>query len=399
MTLVEFLISGVTGLSVVGKILVTLLFTHLTIVSVTVYLHRNQAHRALDLHPLVALFFRTWLWLTTGMVTREWVAVHRRHHARCEGPEDPHSPAQVGIGKVLKEGSELYREAAADGATLEQFGKGTPDDWWERHVFTRHSVLGVSLMLVANVMLFGVAGLTMWAVQMLWIPIMAAGVINGLGHWWGYRNFEVQDRSTNIVPWGVLIGGEELHNNHHAHASSARFSAKWWELDIGWLYIRALQSVGLARVRRVAPRVYRIPGKSLVDMDTVKAVVTARVQVAATYAGSVMVQVYREELARFSGGDRRRLAQARKLLVREESLLSADARARLQQALARSHALQTVYEFRVRLFDIWSRRSARQEELMESLQEWCRQAENTGIQALEDFSRQLRSYASAPATA
>lgn len=399
MTLMEFLVSGVTGLSVPGKVLVTLLFTHLTIVAVTVYLHRNQAHRALDLHPAVALFFRAWLWLTTGMVTREWVAVHRRHHARCESPEDPHSPAQVGIGKVLKEGSELYRVAAADGATLEQFGKGTPDDWLERHVFSRHSVLGVSLMLVADVMLFGVAGLAMWAVQMLWIPVMAAGVINGIGHWWGYRNFEVQDRSTNIVPWGVLIGGEELHNNHHAHASSARFSAKWWELDVGWLYIRALQALGLAQVRRLAPRIYRIPGKSLVDMDTVRAVATARVQVAATYARNVMVRVYREELACFTGGDRRLLAQARKLLVREESLLSADARARLQQVLARSHALHTVYEFRARLFDIWSRRSARQEELMESLQEWCRQAESTGIRALEDFSRQLRSYASAPATA
>ena len=396
MALIDFLASGVTGLSLTGKILVVLVTTHLTILGVTVFLHRCQAHRALDLHPAVAHFFRFWLWLTTGMVTREWVAVHRRHHARCEGPEDPHSPNQVGIGKVLGEGAELYRAAAADPATLEQFGKGTPDDWLERNLYGRYHVLGVSLLLVAAVVLFGAAGVAMWAVQMLWIPVLAAGVINGLGHWWGYRNYEVQDRSTNIVPWGLLIGGEELHNNHHAFASSARFSCKWWELDVGWVWIRTLSALRLATVRRVAPRLYRVPAKSLPDLDTLKAIVSGRIQVTAAYARTVVRRVHREELARFSGSDRRLMADAHKLLIREDSLLCAESRVRLQRALARSQTLRTVYDFRQRLMAIWSQRSASQEKLLEALQEWCRQAESTGIKALEDFSRQLRSYAIQP---
>jgi stearoyl-CoA desaturase (delta-9 desaturase) len=248
-------------------VLITLALTHVTIVTVTVFLHRSQAHRALDLHPAVNHFFRFWLWLTTGMVTREWVAVHRRHHAKCETPEDPHSPQVLGLGKVMSEGAELYKAAADDGETLSRYGHGTPDDWLERNLYGRFTWHGVGLLLILDVLLFGVYGITMWAVQMLWIPFFAAGVINGVGHFWGYRNFETADAATNIVPWGILIGGEELHNNHHAFPSSARLSSKWWELDIGWFYIRLLGALGLARVKKVAPEP-RADGDGVIDMDT-----------------------------------------------------------------------------------------------------------------------------------
>ncbi|MFL6712717.1 MAG: acyl-CoA desaturase, partial [Sulfurifustis sp.] len=229
------LLTGVVSLPWWGYVLVALVFTHITIASVTIYLHRHQAHRALDLHPVVSHFFRFWLWLTTGMITKEWAAVHRKHHAKVETPDDPHSPQQWGIRKVLWDGTSLYRVASKDGEILAKYGHGTPDDWIERHLYSRRNTWGIASMLVINLVLFGPIGLTIWAVQMAWIPFFAAGVINGIGHYWGYRNYEVQDASRNIVPWGILIGGEELHNNHHAYPSSAQLSNKWWVFDIGWL--------------------------------------------------------------------------------------------------------------------------------------------------------------------
>ncbi|MEW8396853.1 MAG: fatty acid desaturase, partial [Candidatus Thiodiazotropha sp.] len=225
--------NGLFDLSLSGFILLTLVLTHITIVSVTVYLHRHQAHRALDLHPLLSHFFRFWLWLTTGMVTREWVAIHRKHHAKCETESDPHSPQTRGLGKVLWQGAELYQEEAGNPETLERYGKGTPDDWLERKLYQRHNYSGILLLLLLEIILLGPAGITLWAIQMIWIPFWAAGVINGIGHYWGYRNFEIPNASTNIVPWGIFIGGEELHNNHHAFASSAKLSNRWWEFDLG----------------------------------------------------------------------------------------------------------------------------------------------------------------------
>src|SRR4030065_324241 len=233
-------LEGLIALPWWGYIVVTLVFTHITIAGVTIFLHRHQAHRALDLHPLVSHFFRFWLWLTTGMVTKEWAAIHRKHHARCETAEDPHSPQVLGIGKVLREGSELYRAEAKNQETLVKYGHGTPSDWIERHLYTPHSATGFTPMFIVNVLLFGPIGHTIWAVQMMWIPITAAGGINRIGHYWGYRNYEAADASTNIVPWGILIGGEELHNNHHTFASSAKLSSKWWEFDIGWVYLPPL---------------------------------------------------------------------------------------------------------------------------------------------------------------
>jgi len=388
---------GLLDLSFWGYVAVTLVMTHITIASVTIYLHRHQAHRALDLHPAVSHFFRFWLWLATGMVTREWVAVHRKHHARCETPEDPHSPQVLGINKVLWEGAELYKAEAAKPETLDKYSHGTPNDWMERHIYSPYNGRGILLMFLIDLLLFGMPGITVWAVQMMWIPFFAAGVINGIGHWWGYRNYETEDASTNIVPWGVLIGGEELHNNHHAYASSAKFSTKWWEFDVGWLYIRLLSALGLARVKKVPPKPVLVPGKEKVDVDTLSAIITNRLQVMAQYAHNVVQRVYRDELRKADGGYRGALKRAKALMVREESLLGEEGRQRLQNALNISQSLQTVYEYRQRLQAIWMQRTASQENLLQSLQEWCRQAEATGIRALVDFSRNLRRYSLQPA--
>ncbi len=388
--------SGLIDASVWEVVGYTLLTTHITIAAVTIYLHRHQAHRALDLHPAVAHFFRLWLWLTTGMVTRAWVAIHRKHHAKCETPEDPHSPQVLGLKKVLLEGAELYRAAARQPEILEKFGHGTPDDWLERHVYTPHSGKGILITLAVDVLLFGPIGLTVWAVQMLWIPFFAAGVINGIGHYWGYRNYECADASTNIVPWGILIGGEELHNNHHTFASSAKLSSKWWEFDIGWMYIKLLSYLGLAKVKKVAPKPVIGPAKPAVDMDTLRALFTYRFQVMADYTRQVIARVNAEELGRAVGPDRGLLKRARRILAREESLMDDTTRARLEEILARNPTLNTVYQFKVRLKAIWTRSQESQEALLQQLQEWCQQAEATGIQALQEFAGRIRRYYPVP---
>ncbi len=387
--------TGLLDLSWWQLILVVLLLTHVTIVSVTVYLHRCQAHRALDLHPVLAHFFRFWLWLTTGMVTREWVGVHRRHHARCETPEDPHSPQVLGLKKVLWEGAELYRDATKREDLIERYSRGTPDDWMETHLYRRFSVIGVSAMLVIDFVLFGIPGIAAWAVQMAWIPFFAAGVINGVGHYAGYRNFQSPDAATNIVPWGIVIGGEELHNNHHAFPSSAKFSARWWEFDIGWLYIRLFSLLGLARVRRVARKPSIDEGKGVIDMDTVKAVVVHRMYILANYAREVIQPVADAELCNSERHCRRLARQARKLLVRDEASMDAGSRERLESLLNRSQVLATVHRSRKQLQQVWDRTASSQEALLGALQQWCRDAENSGIQALQDFARSLRNYAPA----
>ena len=392
-----FLTSGILDLPWWGIITLTLVFTHITIIAVTVFLHRSQAHRALDLHPAINHFFRFWLWLTTGMVTKEWVAIHRKHHAKCETPDDPHSPQIEGIRKVFWQGSELYRTEAAKQETLDRYGHGTPDDWLERHVYTPHSVVGVLLLLMLDVLMFGVIGITVFAVQMLWIPVLAAGVINGIGHYWGYRNYEPQDASRNIVPWGILIGGEELHNNHHAFSSSAKLSSKRWEFDIGWVYIQALQFFGLARVKKVAPVPHKIPGKQAIDLDTLRAVVLNRFYIMAEFARTVMIPVVRLELQRMDKSYRQFLKKHRKLLLREEAQMDERERNYLQDVLKASQNLRMVHEYRKQLQALWSRTTASHEKLLAALQEWCVQAEASGIQALQEFARSLRSYTLQPA--
>lgn len=389
---------GVLDLPVWGYVLAALVLTHITIASVTIYLHRHQAHRGLDLHPAVAHFFRFWLWLTTGMVTREWVAVHRKHHARCETPEDPHSPQVEGINRVLWGGAWLYRREASNAETVRKFGHGTPDDWIERNLYSRFSGLGILLMAVIDLALFGlVAGTIIWVVQMVWIPFWAAGVVNGIGHYWGYRNYEPADASRNISPLGVLIGGEELHNNHHAFPSSAKFSLKPWEFDLGWQYIRGMSALGLARVKRVAPTPVIVPSKRTLDQDTVTAIITNRLHVMASYAREVIAPTLAEERRRLDRNYRRLLRRARRALVRNERLINSRQRERLQNALTISQQLKIVYEFRQRLQEVWARSATTHEALLKNLQTWCSQAEASGVQALQKFSLKLRSYSLQPA--
>ncbi|HEX7044327.1 MAG TPA: fatty acid desaturase [Burkholderiales bacterium] len=396
------LLNGLVELPWWGYVTVTLVLTHITIAAVTIYLHRHQAHRALDLHPAVSHFFRFWLWLTTGMVTKEWAAVHRKHHAKVETPEDPHSPLHYGIRKVLWDGTSLYRAEAKNPETLSKYGHGTPDDWIERRLYSRHTTLGIMLMLVIDLILFGAIGLTIWAVQMMWIPFFAAGVINGVGHYWGYRNYEVQDASRNIVPWGILIGGEELHNNHHTFPSSAKLSSKRWEFDIGWMYIRLLEMIGAARVKKIPPALTLDTTKQHIDLETVKAVVQARFQVMAQFAREVLHNVYREELKKVDPSDRESwtlLKRAKRLMVREITLLDEPSRRRLYKALERNTTLRTVYGMKQKLADIWQRSAATQEHLRRAIEDWCRQAEATGIEALRDFALKLRGLRLAPASA
>ncbi len=387
--------SGVFDLPWWGDVLVALGLTHVTIASVTIFLHRHQAHRALELHPVVSHFFRLWLWLTTGMQTKEWAAIHRKHHAKCETAEDPHSPQVYGINRVLWGGVFLYVKEAHNRETMERYGHGTPDDWLERNVYSRRTLSGLILMGLADVLLFGIVpGLAIIATQIVWIPFWAAGVINGVGHYWGYRSHDCADASTNIVPWGILIGGEELHNNHHAYASSAKLSNKWYEFDLGWLYIRALEMLGLATVKRVAPKPRFARSKPAADLGTLQAVIVNRYDVFARYAKSLK-RTYAEELRRlkqWSPGDARVLKSLKRALLRGDKPGNAQP-PRLAEALAKSKALATALAMRQELLALWERSSATKEQLLRQLQDWCHRAEASGIQPLIDFSRRLRSYA------
>lgn len=393
----SFAARGLVHLPWWGYAIVTLVLTHITIASVTIFLHRSQAHRGLDLHPIVSHFFRFWLWLTTGMITKEWVAIHRKHHAKVETVDDPHSPQVRGIRTVLFEGTELYRAEARNLETLEKYGHGTPDDWLERHVYAGHAMLGIATMLIVDVALFGAIGITIWAVQMLWIPVTAAGIINGLGHYWGYRNFACNDASTNIVPWGILIGGEELHNNHHAYGTSAKLSSRWWEIDIGWMYIRILQALGLANVRKIAPQIRFDRGKMVPDLATLQAVITHRYAVATSYARSLKQTCATEFAAlraRHPGHiDLPSLRRVKKWLAADASALPATEHARIERTLATSKVLEQIYAMRQELAQLWSRSTESSEQLLARLQDWCRRAEASGIAPLAQFAAQLKRYA------
>ena len=384
--------SGVFDLSLWGFIAVTLGITHITIASVTIYLHRHSAHRGLDLHPVVSHFFRFWLWLTTGMETKQWTAVHRKHHARCETVDDPHSPQIMGLNKIMWEGADLYKREAVNPETLEKFGQGTPDDWMERHVYTGHSVAGIASMLLIDFVLFGFIGITIWAIQMMWIPIFAAGIINGVGHFWGYRNFQAEDASRNIVPWGILIGGEELHNNHHAYPSSARLSNKWWEFDIGWLYIRLLEIAGLAHVKKTAPKLL-VSNDTACDQDALQAIVLSRYEILTKYARSLK-RTCAEELARLRAAQAVKVDRksVRRLLDSDARKLSAFDRERVNEMLSNSKKLETVYSMREELTALWQRSTATKEQLVHELEDWCRRAEASGIEALQEFSQRLRRF-------
>lgn len=399
--IINFLAGGLLHLSWWQVAVVTLVLTHITIISVTIFLHRSQAHRGLDLHPAVMHFFRFWLWLTTGMITKEWVAIHRKHHARCEREGDPHSPVVFGLGMVFFRGAELYRLEAKNEDTLKRFGHGTPDDWMERNVYTPYSLYGILIMLVIDLALFGVLGLTVWAIQMAWIPFWAAGVVNGLGHAIGYRNFASPDTSTNVSPWGIIIGGEELHNNHHAYGTSAKFSSKWYEFDLGWCYIQVLRFFRLATVKKIAPKLKLEPvAAQTVDLNTLQGVITHRYEVLARYT-DLLKKAASEELAKMrpmrqTGSPDCHftlLSRAKDWLTRSDDSLEPAERVELENLLAENKLLSTLVQMRRDLVGLWESSSASSEQLLADLQAWCQQAQQSGIESLEQFASRLRRYA------
>jgi stearoyl-CoA desaturase (delta-9 desaturase) len=392
---IDFLSHGLVRASAWELVVITLIMTHITIAGVTIFLHRCQAHRALELHAIPSHFFRFWLWMTTGMVTKEWAAIHRKHHAKCETEEDPHSPVTRGIKKVFFEGAELYRAESHNRETIEKYGHGTPDDWIERNLYTKYSALGVSLMLVLDLVLFGVLGLTVWAVQMAWIPVTAAGVINGIGHFWGYRNFDSTDASRNIFPLGILIGGEELHNNHHTYGTSAKLSNKWYEFDIGWLYISIMAFLGLAKVKKVPPEPRFDLQKQVCDLTTLQSVVANRYDVMAKYARSFK-RTWREEVGQLKQGARLEpefLKSTKQLLQRAPDTLQLTQKQQLSELFQHSKALKTMHEMRTELVALWERSHQSSDQLVLQLRDWCARAEASGIRSLEEFSHRLRSYA------
>ena len=386
----NWLIHGMLDLSGWQVLLATLALTHITIASVTIYLHRHSAHRALDLHPLPAHFFRFWLWLTTGQVTKEWTAIHRKHHAKCEQAEDPHSPHVYGIKTVLLTGAELYRTESKNQETLDRYGHGTPNDWVERNIYTRFSWQGVALMLIVDLALFGALGLTVWAVQMMWIPVTAAGIINGAGHYWGYRNFEAHDASTNLVPWGIIIGGEELHNNHHTYPTSAKLSVKPYEFDLGWLYIRILETVGLATVKKTPPKLAFGDIKPVADEKTLEAVIANRYEVMANYATQLRLAM-KQELDKMSTLPADSvLAAAKRWMHRDAEKVPVAVVVQLAQARAVLPDVDTMVKMREELRQLWLNTNHNRAQLALDLQAWCKRAEASGIAALQEFSMHLR---------
>ena len=387
----DWLANGLLAASWWQIVLYALVTTHITIASVTIYLHRHQAHRAMDLHAIPAHFFRLWLWLGTGQVTKEWVSIHRKHHAKCETAEDPHSPQTRGIKTVFWKGAELYRAESKNLETMAKFGHGTPNDWIERNVYTRYSWQGVGLMMIINLALFGAAGLAVWAVQMVWIPVTAAGIINGIGHYWGYRNFEAPDASTNISPWGIMIGGEELHNNHHTYPTSAKFSVKPYEFDIGWAYIRALEKVGLATVKKVPPKLQLGAIKPVADEKTLEALIAHRYEVMAGFARALRHAGSNEiELLKAKKADASVLRAANRWLHRDDDKVPATAKLHVAQARADHPVLDKMVTMREELRQMWLSTSASSEQLASDLQAWCHRAEESGIAALREFSMKLR---------
>ena len=389
----EWWVNGSLGLSVWGKVLATLILSQVTIVSVTLYLHRHSAHNSLELHPALAHFFRFWIWLTSAQNTKEWTAIHRKHHAKCETDEDPHSPVVKGLKTVLLTGAELYLNEANNPETLKRYGQRTPTDWIERRLYTPHKMMGIVLMALIDFYLFGLAGITIWAVQMIWIPLFAAGVINGIGHSMGYRNFECKDASKNIVPWAFLIGGEELHNNHHTYPNSAKLSVKSWEFDIGWFWIQLFSKLGLAKARHIAPTAKKDNAKNELDDDSLMAIIHNRFFILSQYNKHVLIPVINEQKAKMHAQEKVLFKKARKLLVRDENLVKHTEQQRIETMLERNPRIKMIYGKSIELQAIWKNHpGSRFQEKLQSLSEWCQQAELSGVASLEAFAANLKQY-------
>jgi len=388
--LLEWVSSGVLDWSGWGIFWYLIIMTHITIASVTIYLHRHQAHRALDLHPAVSHFFRFWLWLTTGMVTKEWAAIHRKHHAKCETVDDPHSPQVLGIHTVMWRGADLYKLEVKNQETMDKFGHGTPDDWVEHHIYSYYRWQGVGLMMVINLLLFGAIGGFIWAIQMIWIPITAAGIINGIGHFWGYRNYDCEDASRNILPLGLIIGGEELHNNHHTFATSAKLSSKWYEIDIGWLYICGLQLLKLAHVKKTIPKI-RLTQTQAINEELVKTVIKHRYELMAQYS-KTLKEAFRQEV-KVMRDLAKEFADNHYWLCKDENKLSSLHKTRLENLMSANDRMKHLIEMRRELTQIWSRSSATGDQLLEQLHHWCVKAEKSNNQFLQLFSQKLKTLA------
>ncbi|MGH8162224.1 MAG: DesA family fatty acid desaturase [Gammaproteobacteria bacterium] len=389
--MLEFIVHGLLpALPWWVYLIVTAVTIHFTVVGVTLYYHRDQAHRALDLHPALRLFFRVWVWLTTAMVCSQWVAVHRKHHAFVETENDPHSPQILGLRRMLSAGAEVYSEATHEPGIVAKYAHGTPDDGFERFC-TRFPHLGVTLLGIAELALFGAPGVAIWGAQMLAMPLLASSLVNGLGHHSGYRNFELPDASANVVPIGFIAGGEELHNNHHAFPSSAKFSVRPFEFDIGWCYIRALAALGLARVRRTYPHPrFVAPASSRLDIEALRAVITNRMHVLRAYRREVLLPVLREELARRSRKNHYR--RDRRLLMRDAKLLDEAALTRRERLIARFPRLAAAWRYREGLRAVWEERSASNERVLERLRNWVNAAEASDLTGLAEFAARLRTY-------
>lgn len=382
---------GILNLSFWGYFWALMIMTQITIAAVTIYLHRHQAHRALDLHPIVSHFFRLWLWLTTGMRTIDWVSIHRKHHIKCETPDDPHSPQVYGLKKLLTQGAELYRLEAKNQDTLKQYGQGTPNDWMEKNIYS-HSTLGIKIMFLIDLLLFGLPGISIWGLQMMWIPFWAAGIVNGIGHFFGYRNSETPDASTNLIPFGIFIGGEELHNNHHAYANSAKLSLKWWEFDIGWLWICILRTLHLAKVRNVTPKLKVAHDKNSIDLDTVRALLNNRFQIMKDYTHTVLMPVLKQEYAQAAESNKALFEKTKQLFIRKNRPFEATEQEKLNALLEKHEKLNLAYEYRQKLQELWQKTYSSQKELLDAIQHWARQAEAAGLEALQQFTQHLRRY-------
>ena len=381
--------NGVLGWSFWGLVAYVLVMTHITIASVTIYLHRHQAHRSLDLHPIPAHFFRFWLWITTGMVTKEWAAIHRKHHAKCETEIDPHSPQVLGIHTVLWRGADLYKLEVNNQETMQKYGHGTPDDWMEHKVYSKYRWQGVAIMMIVNLILFGAIGGFIWAIQMMWIPFTAAGIINGIGHFWGYRNYDCEDASRNIIPLGLIIGGEELHNNHHTFATSAKLSSRWYELDIGWVYICLLQSVGLAQVKKTIPKV-RVNKTQPINEDLVRAVIKHRYEIMAQYSKTLQL-AFKEEVKTMRILAKE-FADNHHWLCKDENKLSISQRNRLESLMLTNERIRHLIEMRRELTQIWARSTSTREQLLEQLSTWFSKAEDSNYNLLQLFSQRLKTF-------
>jgi stearoyl-CoA desaturase (delta-9 desaturase) len=397
--MLEFLnthLYGLADLSFWGYVIVTALWMHITMMGITLYFHRDQAHRSVDLHPLVRHFFRFWLWLSTGAPTKEWVAVHRKHHAHCEQEGDPHSPVLYGLKKVVLEGAELYMDEARKPETLEKYGKGTPDDWLERNVYSRFTYTGIGLLVVFDILMFGAPGIIMIAFQLATMPVAAAGVINGVCHAKGYRNFETNDASTNLWPIGLFFAGEELHNNHHAFPTSARFSMRPHEIDMGWLHLKLLTFLGLAKIRRVAAVPPLAAETRVPDLDSLRAVMINRMHVLRHYTNNVTLPVLRRELDHLGENTNSVVKAAKRLLAWQPDMLDEPSRERLADLVERHPTFQTVLKYRNELKNIWEGANRSNERLLADFREWCARAEASGIQCLEEFVAYLKSYQAMP---